>query len=336
MQKLGNCHSRPGCDGAIVDNLTHSLVGALLGQMGLKRKSGLAMPTLILAANIADVDALTTIYGIESLAMRRGITHGPLAFIVLPLLVWAAMLWFDSWQTKGGTRPKKRLAIHKGWLLALSYIGFVSHPILDWLNSYGIRFLEPFSSRWFYGDTLFIIDMWVWAILIIGLWVSLRWEKNNSKHWRWPARAMFVLICAYVSANAAITAKIESQAAAMLQKDYGIAARLVVANPRAAAFWQRDILWRSNDRHGHGFATVTFNGTQLFFQGKAAENGFADGRAMQAAKNNEEASAFLFWSRMPVVHEGTNNGSRILILADQRFSDQMVADRFRVEMKISQ
>ncbi|HCH94158.1 MAG TPA: metal-dependent hydrolase, partial [Erythrobacter sp.] len=40
-----------------MDNLTHSLVGALIGQAGLKRKTGLAMPALIIGANLPDVDA---------------------------------------------------------------------------------------------------------------------------------------------------------------------------------------------------------------------------------------------------------------------------------------
>src|SRR3546814_6771818 len=75
-----------------MDNLTHSLAGAMLGQMGLKRRTGLAMPTLILAANLPDIDAGCALYGIESLAMRRGLTHGPIALLVLPLLLWAAML----------------------------------------------------------------------------------------------------------------------------------------------------------------------------------------------------------------------------------------------------
>ncbi len=44
-----------------MDNLTHSLVGALFGQMGLKRKTGLAMPTLIIAANIPDIDAVAVL-----------------------------------------------------------------------------------------------------------------------------------------------------------------------------------------------------------------------------------------------------------------------------------
>ena len=57
-----------------MDNLTHSLAGALLGQAGLKRLSGRSMPTLIIAANLPDIDALTTLLGTPSLALRRGLT----------------------------------------------------------------------------------------------------------------------------------------------------------------------------------------------------------------------------------------------------------------------
>ncbi len=56
-----------------MDNLTHSLVGAVLGQMGLKKKTGLAMPTLIIAADLPDIDATCAIYGIEiALDAARG------------------------------------------------------------------------------------------------------------------------------------------------------------------------------------------------------------------------------------------------------------------------
>ena len=51
-----------------MDNLTHSLAGAVLGQMGLKEKTGLAMPTLILAANLPDIDA-------ACLAWLDGVQH---------------------------------------------------------------------------------------------------------------------------------------------------------------------------------------------------------------------------------------------------------------------
>src|SRR5690554_1118969 len=65
-----------------MDNLTHSLAGAVLGQLGLKKKTGLGMATLIIAANIPDIDAVAALLGgVQHLAIRRGITHGPIALI---------------------------------------------------------------------------------------------------------------------------------------------------------------------------------------------------------------------------------------------------------------
>lgn len=62
-----------------MDNLTHSLVGALAGQIGLKRKTGLALPTLIIAANLPDIDAVATLLsGHQHLALRRGLTPAAL------------------------------------------------------------------------------------------------------------------------------------------------------------------------------------------------------------------------------------------------------------------
>ena len=104
-----------------MDNLTHSLIGAALGQAGLKRKTGLAMPALIVGANLPDIDAGCVVYGIESLAMRRGITHGPIALVLLPLLLAGALWWFDRWQERRGKRPEGRLPVRFGWLLALSF-----------------------------------------------------------------------------------------------------------------------------------------------------------------------------------------------------------------------
>src|SRR3546814_3459687 len=94
---------------------------------------------------------------------------------------------FDRWQTRGGKRPADRLPIHKGWLLALAYLGCLSHPAFDWLNNYGIRLLEPFSSRWFYGDMLFIIDPWIWIALGLSVWLSLRRERAGMARWTRPA-----------------------------------------------------------------------------------------------------------------------------------------------------
>jgi inner membrane protein len=59
-----------------------------------------------------------------------------------------------------------------GPLLGLAALAVLSHPALDWLNTYGIRLLSPFSGHWFYGDAVFIIDPWIWlglgGVLFLG------------------------------------------------------------------------------------------------------------------------------------------------------------------------
>jgi inner membrane protein len=309
-----------------MDNLTHSLVGALIGQMGLKRRTGLAMPTLIIAANIPDIDAVATLLGGQQhLAIRRGLTHGPIAMLVLPLILWGIMLWFDRWQEKRGKRPETRLPVHKGWLLALAYIGCLSHPLFDWFNSYGIRLLEPFSSQWFYGDTLFIIDIWLWAALICGVWVSRRRERKGGANWRAPALASFAAICAYILANGLITGRAEQLTAQAVQKQHKIMPNLVVANPVPVQFWKREILWRDDRYYGQG-AYTPFNGARIDDVVRAHYMGREDAKAFET--HIVRGSPLLFWSRMPVaeiVGEGTE---RTLKVSDQRFSDPLVGDRF--------
>lgn len=71
--------------------------------------------------------------------------------------------------------------LDRRWVVGLSYLGFLSHPALDWLNNYGVRLLMPFDGTWYYGDTLFIVDVWIWAIL--GGFLFLRRSRSS----RWPA-----------------------------------------------------------------------------------------------------------------------------------------------------
>jgi inner membrane protein len=316
-----------------LDNLTHSLAGAVLGQMGLKKKTGLGMATLIIAANIPDIDAVATLLGgVQHLALRRGITHGPIAMLLLPLLLTGIMIWFDRWQTKRGKRPADRLPIHKGWLLALAYIGCLSHPALDWLNSYGIRLFEPFSSRWFYGDSIFIIDTWIWGALIVGLWVSRRREKKGEGHWQRPAWISFAAVCAYIFANGMITGSAEAETKSLLARNADQAEakgeeNMVVANPVPLQFWKREILWRNEFDYGSGaydlFAGLVLNEKQSMPESSRV-------LIPVLATASDDASAFLFWSRMPVIEA---NGSNITV-RDQRFMDPLVGDRFSVRVNV--
>ncbi len=316
-----------------MDNITHSLIGALIGQTGLKKLSGLGMPTLIIAANIPDIDAACFLWleGTEHLGFRRGITHGPLAMLILPLLLTAAMVGFDRWQTRRGKRPSTRTDVRFGPLYLLALIGTLSHPAFDWLNNYGVRLLEPFSSQWFYGDTLFIIDVWMWAILIGGLIWSWLAERRGADWARRGSIAALVL-SAYVSGNGLVTGTAEATTARWVQATYGIEPDLVVASPAPLAIWQREMLWRGQGQHGSRIVNLA-DGLlpSLFDPAIAAPRpiGMDDPRIAAAARTDPQVRAFLFWSRMPfAVREA--DGS--ITLRDQRFTNPLTGDRFKVRI----
>lgn len=153
-----------------MDPLAHTLVGATLAETRLRNgTAAMALPAGVLAANAPDVDAITMLVSRDLvLGFRRGSTHGVLAMVVLPLVLTAVLLLIDRMAARRrGREPQARA----GPLLRLTAAGVLSHPFLDWLNTYGVRFLMPFDDTWFYGDALFIIDPWVW--LLAGLTVVL-------------------------------------------------------------------------------------------------------------------------------------------------------------------
>ncbi|MEP2989297.1 MAG: metal-dependent hydrolase [Parasphingorhabdus sp.] len=320
-----------------MDNLTHSLAGAVLGQMGLKKKTGLGMATLIIAANLPDIDAFAVLLGgHQHLAIRRGITHGPIAMLVLPLILTGVMIWFDGWQAKRGKRPADRLPIHKGWLLALAFIGTLSHPALDWLNSYGVRVLEPFASKWIAGDTIFIIDIWIWMALIAGVWISRRREKSGG-NWQRPAWISFAAICAYIFANGAITGVAESRTTHWLKHTAHVEPELVVANPLPVTFWKRAMLWRSADLYGEeDFDLFSPSNKQNQYQnGKIGTPHMVNHPAVaKAGEIDPEARAYLFWTRMPVVTVEDNVDNYLVTLRDQRFMISGIGDRFVVRTTV--
>jgi len=317
-----------------MDNITHSLVGALIGQAGLKRKTGLAMPALIIGANLPDVDAACLFWldGVEHLGFRRGITHGPIAWVLLPLLLAVILLGFDRWQAKRGTRPTDRAPVNFKWLFLLSFIACLTHPALDWLNVYGVRLLEPFSSRWFYGDTLFIIDFWLWALMGFATWFSLRREKKGGD-WRKSARIAIAVSLAYIGLNGAITSRSYNFEHS---QSYNVG-KSIIASPVPLAFWSREILtedvpnlWKSTEWGGsllnsEALTTFCFDDCPGYPAAKACS--LAPVRNLE--RRNEKVRAFLFWSRAPFA-ERAPDGS--VILRDARFYNSLIRDRFSVAL----
>ena len=147
-----------------MDNLTHSLVGLAVAKAGLERASPLATTVCVVAANAADADLLSGLFGGRWTALHyhRGITHSITGTVVLGVLIPTIFYLFG--RAVSIWRQQLSPMRYSGLLLA-SLIAAATHPALDWTNNYGVRFLLPWNARWFYGDMLFIVDPYIWLML---------------------------------------------------------------------------------------------------------------------------------------------------------------------------
>jgi len=147
-----------------MDNLTHSLVGLTAAKAGLEKLSPGATALCLLAANAPDVDVAVLIFRDRwaYLHHHRGLTHSIIGVCVLALALPLVFYLADLLIAR--IRHRQPTVRFKGLLLA-SALTMATHPILDWTNNYGMRFLLPWNPRWFYGDFLFVIDPVFWLVL---------------------------------------------------------------------------------------------------------------------------------------------------------------------------
>lgn len=279
------------------------------------------MPAVIIGANLPDVDAACFFWldGVEHLGFRRGITHGPIALVLLPLALAAILYGFDRWQAGRNKRPEGRLPVRFGWLYLLAFIACLSHPALDWLNVYGIRLLEPFSSTWYYGDTLFIIDWVLWLMLGAATWLSWRQQKRGGA-WRRTGQWALTLASGYIFANGVLTG-------AALQNAGRLAPipTTLIASPAAFQPWKRELLYTDE--------------TMRWYRADWTPFGLSDGLRLTPEQcpvgaehfttANSQVDAFLFWSRAPFAERSADGG---VVLRDARFYDPRARGRFSVEL----
>ena len=147
-----------------MDNLTHSLVGLVASKAGLERLSPGTTTLCVLAANAPDADILSLVFGGRwaFLHHHRGITHSVLGTLALALALPCIFYLVDILRAR--IRGRSSRLKFRGLMVA-SLVVTATHPVMDWANNYGVRFLLPWNSRWFYGDFVFIIDPFIWLVL---------------------------------------------------------------------------------------------------------------------------------------------------------------------------
>jgi len=300
-----------------MDPLCHTLVGATLGCTGLQRTTAYSRLTLVVAANLPDIDVVAHFMdGTASYAFRRGITHGIPALIILPFLLTLAVIGWHRWFGRKPTEPP----LSARWLLILSFVGVWSHPTLDWMNTYGMRWLMPMVNEWYYGDTLFIIDWIIWLVLAAALLASRnRFSRNLAWYFR-PATLGLAFLVGYIGLNAGITRMAEQAAMNSLDER---PARLL-ASPVPFDFRQRQMVLEYDEEYR--IAEYRFGADDAFrLTGQRIPKGPQENLDRVAA--TKFGGWFMHWARFPYSLIETVDGREYIIVADARYVPDLADQR---------
>jgi inner membrane protein len=292
-----------------MDNVCHTLVGAACGAAGLNRRTRFGAATLMLSANIPDVDVLVFATGAPWIEFRRGWTHGILAQIALPIVLTGVFWLFDRLKRARGSDGDR--PFHVGWSLALSFVGVYTHVFLDYLNNYGVRVATPVSWQWFYGDAIFIIDPWMWIALAVGIWMTGTQGRPR------PARAALVAVSCYIVVMLASGWTARGIVSNAWKEMHGAEPRALMVGPVPLWPFTRQVIIDAGDHYEAGTfswlrANVTFYPEQIPKNNNAPQ--------VVAARSDNHIRAFLVWSRFPFwTIEPTPGGTRVTV-SDMRFA----------------
>lgn len=296
-----------------MDPFTHTMVGAVMARAGGDRRTPLAAATLMLAANAPDIDIVTvwTETSFGSIAFRRGWTHGPLFLLLLPFIITFAILVWDALVRR--QRDPAKPAVNAGWVFALSIIGVLSHPALDWLNTYGIRLLMPFRPTWFHGDALFIADPYWWSLL--GGTLILARRRASLRTVRIGAALAFAypLLMLGLSWQGKRLARVVAAA-------QGIPQTNVLYQPLPGTPFSAQLILRTDA--AYHFGTVRWLPTpEVRLDGEIIPRGDWSNPRVLVAKLDPDVRDYLVWSSYPWVQINTTaaDGSATVVFGDARF-----------------
>jgi len=301
-------------------------VGAGLARSGLGKRTALGTATLLIGANLPDIDVLAYFDGpAADLAFRRGWTHGVPALVVLPFLLTGLMLLFDRTVRRlGGAVLPSVVAPRQVFLLAA--LSILTHPILDTLNTYGVRWLMPFRGDWFYSDTLFIVDPWLWLILGAGVVLSRRRRRSRGYvHAADPARPARIALgvgLGYVVGMAALGGAARRIAARELGASGERPERLMLA-PRLATPLVRDVVAVQGANYRVGTFRWLARPHIEVASLRTVRRPRPDDPVLAAARGTELGRRFLGWARFPVaLADSRAGGGSAVHLIDLRYADR--------------
>jgi inner membrane protein len=172
-----------------MDTLTHTVLGAAVGEVVLGKKIGKkAMLLGALFSNVPDIDVVSNLFmhPVDALLAHRGFTHSfTFALIMIPLFSY----WFMKIHKRSTTN-------FRDWLKLIG-ITWISHLLIDSLTSYGTGWFEPFSHYRVSFNTIFVADpIYTFPLLVSSIALLILNSKSKQrKAWSYGG---LIISCLYL------------------------------------------------------------------------------------------------------------------------------------------
>ncbi len=200
-----------------MDNLTHTLIGLAAGEVVARgtrtpRRTPLLLMGMV-GGNLPDADLLWSFPPLAPdrlayIVEHRGYTHTLLGCLLLALVLFlgaAALL-----RARGQGLKRGEVGLFAGMAL----LAVMLHLGMDALNEYGVHPFWPWDNRWYYGDSVFIVEPLFWLamapllfqlrtraarvalglVLAVGCVAVLAFHRFAAAWWSLPVAAALVAL----------------------------------------------------------------------------------------------------------------------------------------------
>jgi len=212
-----------------MDSVTQIAFGAAVGGAVAGRQAGWrAFAWGAAAGTMPDLDTFWD-YGspVANFTWHRGYTHSLFVqTLVAPVVAW--LIW----------RLHRAGGVHYPRWLALVWLVFITHALLDALTIYGTQLFLPFSDYPVGLGSIFIIDPLYTLPLIVGVFVAVRMRDDWPRARRWNAGGLAVATL-YLGWTVAGQQWMEQRAWEAVKRE-GLQVERLLATPTAL----NSVLWR--------------------------------------------------------------------------------------------
>jgi inner membrane protein len=272
-----------------MDPLTHALSGAVLHQLGFKRKAALFV--LIFSAIAPDLDYITRLWGTDVfLRYHRGITHGILALALFPAIM--AFIF----RKKGGFF----------YYYSISFLAYGAHLLMDLTNQYGTRMLSPLDWNQYSLDLTFIIDPYI----TIGLLLCVIIGKVNKRRAVAAAICTVLLFAVYIGGRAYL----QKETKQFLKTK--VDANIYKVYPLPNDFLRWWFITKSGDEIDTGFVDLFTK--RVCIQDKYRMDN--SDHAIIESRKNRVVQNFLYFAKYPYAEVKTENSKTIVIWKELAYS----------------